>query len=99
MKLRRVHRDGRLVVQQSTGGDWADTDDAGAFGGQVFDPEWELTLAREHLERSEHLLPFQPVSFRDFLLSERARPSSTRRAGSYAGSIQGSTGPRPSSRS
>ncbi|MFZ2242745.1 MAG: fumarylacetoacetate hydrolase family protein [Gordonia amarae] len=71
MKLRRVHRDGRLVVQQSTGGDWADTDDAGAFGGQVFDPEWELTLAREHLERSEHLLPFQPVSFRDFLLSEQ----------------------------
>ena len=73
MEFRRVHRDGRLVIQQRGGGvdGWQDTQGTTAFGGAVFADGWELATALEHLRHSEHQLPFQPASFRDFLLSEQ----------------------------
>ena len=41
------------------------------LGGAVFDRAWELACAQRHLELSGHVLPFQPASFRDFMLYER----------------------------
>ncbi|MDY6997719.1 MAG: fumarylacetoacetate hydrolase family protein, partial [Actinomycetota bacterium] len=72
MKLRRVLTEGRLEVQSAgPDGSWTPGADAGALGGTVFDRDWELALAQHHHELSGQLLPFQPVSFRDFMLYER----------------------------
>ncbi|WP_213575752.1 fumarylacetoacetate hydrolase family protein [Rhodococcus sp. USK13] len=72
MKLRRVRTAEGLQVQASeSGGPWEPITDRTALGGRVFDPEWDLTRADEHLQRSARLLPFQPASFRDFMLYEQ----------------------------
>jgi 2-keto-4-pentenoate hydratase/2-oxohepta-3-ene-1,7-dioic acid hydratase in catechol pathway len=52
-------------------GSWQTTDDRTPLGGRVFDEEWELACADEHLRHSTVLLPFQPASFRDFMLYEQ----------------------------
>lgn len=72
MKLRRVLIDGRLEVQSlDADGTWHTTDDTAPLGGRVFDPDWELAAAQRHHDLSGHVLPFQPASFRDFMLYER----------------------------
>ncbi|MCV7208137.1 fumarylacetoacetate hydrolase family protein [Mycolicibacterium canariasense] len=72
MKLRRVRAGGALELQtQDTGGAWQTTDDDTPLGGRVFDKDWELARADEHLRHGSTLLPFQPVSFRDFMLYEQ----------------------------
>ena len=72
MKLRRIRTaDGVELQAQDAGGSWQPTDDRTALGGRVFDEGWELARADEHLQNSSVLLPFQPVSFRDFMLYER----------------------------
>lgn len=72
MKLRRVHIDGRLEVQYlDEDGQWLPQHDPGPVGGSTFDQEWQLARSRGHLEHSNHVLPFQPVSFRDLMLYER----------------------------
>jgi 2-keto-4-pentenoate hydratase/2-oxohepta-3-ene-1,7-dioic acid hydratase in catechol pathway len=72
MKLRRVIADGRLQVQgQGDDGSWSAVADASALGGNVFHPEWDLASARRDADLSGHVLPFQPASFRDFMLYER----------------------------
>ncbi|MCG8917707.1 fumarylacetoacetate hydrolase family protein [Actinokineospora sp. PR83] len=79
MKLRRVHLDGRLEIQYLDGdGRWLPHPDPRPLGGATFGQEWELATARRHLARSEHLLPFQPVSFRDFLLYEKHNVDASR---------------------
>ena len=45
--------------------------DRAALGGVIFDPDWELAQAQRHLAVSGGVLPFQPASFRDFMLYER----------------------------
>ena len=72
MKLRRIRTADGLQLQTSTTGEsWQPTLDRSALGGRVFDPEWELTRADEHLQHSASVLPFQPASFRDFMLYEQ----------------------------
>ena len=72
MKLRRVRTpDGLELQTQDAGGSWRMAEDAAPLGGRVFDREWELSRADEHLEHSTVLLPFQPASFRDFMLYEQ----------------------------
>ena len=72
MKLRRVRTAQGLEVQaQDASGSWQACDDVAPLGGRVFDEDWELTRADEHLQHSTMLLPFQPASFRDFMLYEQ----------------------------
>ncbi|MGZ8802896.1 MAG: fumarylacetoacetate hydrolase family protein, partial [Mycobacterium sp.] len=72
MKLRREFVDGRLELQSlQPDGSWVPAQDRAALGGAVFDPAWELATAQRHLDLSGHVLPFQPASFRDFMLYER----------------------------
>ena len=72
MKLRRVFADGVLELQSlAPDGSWGPAQDSSALGGVVFDRAWELAGARRHLDLSGHVLPFQPASFRDFMLYER----------------------------
>lgn len=55
----------------SQDGSWAPAMDRAALGGAIFDPDWELARARRHLALSGGVLPFQPASFRDFMLYEQ----------------------------
>lgn len=72
MKLRRVRTaDGLELEFQDAAGSWQTTHDHTPLGGRVFDKEWELARADEHLQHSGTLLPFQPASFRDFMLYEQ----------------------------
>lgn len=71
MKLRRVIADGRLELQSlGPDGVWAPAPDPSVLGGPVFDPAWELAVAQRHHDLAGHVLPFQPASFRDFMLYE-----------------------------
>ncbi|OBH74781.1 fumarylacetoacetase [Mycobacterium scrofulaceum] len=72
MKLRRIRTAVGLELQSlRSDGAWQAADDEAAVGGRVFDNDWQIARADEHLLRSPALLPFQPVSFRDFMLYER----------------------------
>lgn len=72
MKLRRVRTAHGLELQaQDAHGSWQPTDDDTLVGGRVFDEDWVLARADEHLRRSAASLPFQPASFRDFMLYEQ----------------------------
>jgi 2-keto-4-pentenoate hydratase/2-oxohepta-3-ene-1,7-dioic acid hydratase in catechol pathway len=72
MKLRRVRTSEGLELQTlSSDGAWQATHDVEPVGGRVFDSDWEIARADEHLQCSPMLLPFQPASFRDFMLYER----------------------------
>ena len=72
MKLRRVLTDDRLELQSlDADGSWRLEPGTDALGGVVFDRDWELASARRHIEMSGNVLPFQPASFRDFMLYER----------------------------
>ena len=72
MKLRRVRTAGGVELQrQDPGGSWQPIDDHTPVGGRVFDEDWERARADEQLRHSTALLPFQPASFRDFMLYER----------------------------
>ncbi|MCV7154081.1 fumarylacetoacetate hydrolase family protein [Mycolicibacterium pyrenivorans] len=72
MKLRRVCADGVLELQSlAPDGSWVPAPDTSALGGVVFDRDWELANAQRHQDLSGHVLPFQPASFRDFMLYER----------------------------
>jgi 2-keto-4-pentenoate hydratase/2-oxohepta-3-ene-1,7-dioic acid hydratase in catechol pathway len=67
-----VFADGVLELQSlAPDGSWGPAQDPSALGGAVFDRDWELAVAQRHLDRSGHVLPFQPASFRDFMLYER----------------------------
>ncbi|MBF6214760.1 fumarylacetoacetate hydrolase family protein [Nocardia puris] len=69
--LRRVRVDDHLELQARTDdGEWRASDST-ALGGGTFAPEWEWANAQRHLADSDHLLPFQPLSFRDFMLYEK----------------------------
>jgi len=63
--------DGVQLQTQNADGSWQPTDDNTPLGGQVFDRDWELARADAQLQHSAALLPFQPASFRDFMLYEK----------------------------
>ncbi|MCV7423923.1 fumarylacetoacetate hydrolase family protein [Mycobacterium yunnanensis] len=72
MKLRRVRTPEGLQVQcLEADGSWQTSTDRNPLGGAVFDRDWELARADEHLQHSAVSLPFQPASFRDFMLYEQ----------------------------
>ncbi|MHC9292299.1 fumarylacetoacetate hydrolase family protein [Mycobacterium sp. LTG2003] len=72
MKLRRVRTSTGLQVESlDSEGNWITCDDLTPLGGHVFDDGWQVKAADRQLEHSEYLLPFQPVSFRDFMLYEQ----------------------------
>ncbi|UGU29146.1 fumarylacetoacetate hydrolase family protein [Mycolicibacterium smegmatis] len=72
MKLRRVRSAAGLRVESlDADGNWVPHDDVAPLGGRVFDAEWLAATADRQLQHSPHLLPFQPVSFRDFMLYEQ----------------------------
>ncbi|WP_059008275.1 fumarylacetoacetate hydrolase family protein [Streptomyces specialis] len=69
MKLRRVRTDRGLETQCLRDGQWLPYPEPP--GGETFGREWQLAAADRHLAASDLLLPFQPVSFRDFMLYEQ----------------------------
>ncbi|BBX28581.1 fumarylacetoacetate hydrolase family protein [Mycolicibacterium alvei] len=73
MKLRRVRTaTGGVDVQSlDTEGNWTTHPDLTPLGGRVFDDAWLVAAADRQLAHSDHLLPFQPLSFRDFMLYEQ----------------------------
>lgn len=71
MRIRRTVIDGAIEFQGFEATDWAPLDDPDLLGAQPFSDSWQLALAQRQLVTSEHLLPFQPLSFRDFMLYEQ----------------------------
>ena len=72
MKLRRICTASTLELQSlSPEGAWVPTQDRTPLGGAILHPDWELATARRHLQASGGVLPFQPLSFRDFMLYEQ----------------------------
>jgi 2-keto-4-pentenoate hydratase/2-oxohepta-3-ene-1,7-dioic acid hydratase in catechol pathway len=72
VKLRRVRTAGGVELQsQDSSGSWQQADDGTPVGGRVFAEDWERARADEHLQHGTALLPFQPASFRDFMLYEQ----------------------------
>jgi 2-keto-4-pentenoate hydratase/2-oxohepta-3-ene-1,7-dioic acid hydratase in catechol pathway len=76
MRIRRVRTDAGLQTQHLQDGQWLPHPEA--LGGRAFSDEWELAMADRHLQHSDQLLPFQPLSFRDFLLFERHNVDASR---------------------
>lgn len=76
MKIRRVvlpEKQG-TCLQILDGGQWIDADPQTPCS---FDPSWE-SLHAQHKNQEMSLLPFQPLSFRDFMLYEQHAIDSTR---------------------
>ncbi len=71
MKFRRVRTGSGLEVQHLDGTEWRALNAPAPLAPSPFTPEWELATADRHLQHTDSLLPFAPLSFRDFLLSER----------------------------
>jgi 2-keto-4-pentenoate hydratase/2-oxohepta-3-ene-1,7-dioic acid hydratase in catechol pathway len=71
MKLRRVRTPSGLQTQQFADGRWQPLSGETPLGPSPFSDEWQLAAADRHLQLTDSLLPFAPVSFRDFLLSEQ----------------------------
>lgn len=71
MRIRRAVIDGKIEFEGLDGTDWSTLDDPNLLGPQPFSDEWQLMLAERQLAQSDHLLPVQPVSFRDFMLYEQ----------------------------
>lgn len=72
VKLRRVRTATGLSVETlDSDGNWTAHSDLTPLGGRVFDDAWLAASADRQLQHSDHLLPFQPLSFRDFMLYEQ----------------------------
>ena len=78
MKFRRIRTANALETQQLTDGQWEPLPGPGPLGPSPFSAEWELAAADRHLQQSGALLPFSPLSFRDFLLSEQHNVAAAR---------------------
>ena len=73
MQVRRVARDGAIVHQVRGGDGWSDVDEPPLGFDPPFRPEWELERAGDG-----PLLPFTPLTFRDFLLFEQHNVDASR---------------------
>ncbi len=60
-----------LQLEHLDDGQWRALTGASPLASSPFTDEWELATADRHLQHTDALLPFQPLSFRDFMLSER----------------------------
>ena len=71
MQFRRTVSESGLVTQRKTAdGGWEDTD-VQPLGAPTIAPEFDRLLAERHSASAGGCLPFQPVSFRDFMLSRQ----------------------------
>jgi 2-keto-4-pentenoate hydratase/2-oxohepta-3-ene-1,7-dioic acid hydratase in catechol pathway len=71
MKLRRARTQTGIETQQFVDDQWRPLQGATPLGPSPFSDEWQRATADRHLQKTDSLLPFQPLSFRDFLLSEQ----------------------------
>lgn len=78
MKLRRVRAADGLQTQHLDGHAWRPLDGPSPLGPSPFSDAWELATADRHLRHTDALLPFSPLSFRDFLLSARHNTDAAR---------------------
>ena len=69
MFFRRILDEGVLVHQQRHGAGAWQASDTSPLGPSPFSPAYEVEVAARHPQAS--VLPFQPLSFRDFLLYEQ----------------------------
>jgi 2-keto-4-pentenoate hydratase/2-oxohepta-3-ene-1,7-dioic acid hydratase in catechol pathway len=71
---RRLVDASELVVEsrETSGEEWSASSHAAVLGYESpFSPEWELRQATSRMEGDGTALPFQPLSFRDFMLFEQ----------------------------
>jgi 2-keto-4-pentenoate hydratase/2-oxohepta-3-ene-1,7-dioic acid hydratase in catechol pathway len=78
VKLRRIRTGNSLQTQRLDATGWQPLTTPSPLGASPFSPEWELATAERHLRHSHALLPFSPLSFRDFLLSEQHNVAAAR---------------------
>lgn len=79
MKIRRVRTEAGLQTQRLTEDDrWQPLTGESPCGPSPFSQEWELATADRHLQHTRSLLPFAPLSFRDYLLSEKHNINASR---------------------
>ena len=78
MKLRRVRTETGLQTQYHDDNRWRPLDGPSPLGPSPFSDAWELAAADRHLRHADALLPFAPLSFRDFLLSARHNADAAR---------------------
>lgn len=78
MRLRRIRTESGLQTQQQLNSEWQPLDCASPLGPSPFSDEWERATADRHLQQTDVLLPFAPLSFRDFLLSEQHNINASR---------------------
>lgn len=79
MRLRRVRTPSGLETQRQVDGEWESLNGVDTpLGPSPFSAEWELATADRHLQHTDALLPFAPLSFRDFLLSEQHNVNASR---------------------
>ena len=78
MKLRRIRTPAGVQTQQFLDGLWCSLDGENPLGQSPFSDEWERETADRHLQATNSLLPFAPLSFRDFLLSEQHNINASR---------------------
>ena len=78
MELRRVRTESGLETQKHTDGQWLPLNGETPFGPSPFSEDWQLATADRHLQQTGSLLPFAPLSFRDFLLSEQHNVNASR---------------------
>jgi 2-keto-4-pentenoate hydratase/2-oxohepta-3-ene-1,7-dioic acid hydratase in catechol pathway len=69
MMIRRVRTETALQTQSLDEDRWQALSGPSPLGPSPFTVDWELATADRHREHTDALLPFQPLSFRDFLLS------------------------------
>ena len=71
MELRRVRTESGLETQKHSDGQWLPLDGETPLGPSPLSDDWQLATADRHLQQTGSLLPFAPLSFRDFLVSEQ----------------------------
>jgi len=69
MRFRRVLTDAGFEYLQEQGGQWLPVDSP--LAPSPFSAKFEQSLAAEHTALAGGCLPFQPLSFRDFMLSSK----------------------------
>ncbi|MCQ4121787.1 fumarylacetoacetate hydrolase family protein [Rhodococcus tibetensis] len=71
MQIRRVRTTAGLQHQEWRADGWEKANPVPAWAYSPFSSEWDIGTADRQLRTSEQLLPFQPLSFRDFMLYEK----------------------------
>ncbi|AWK75077.1 fumarylacetoacetase [Rhodococcus oxybenzonivorans] len=71
MRIRRVRTTAGIEHEQWHADGWTKIESVPAWARSPFTTEWDIDTADRHLRNSVQLMPFQPLSFRDFMLYEK----------------------------